>query len=109
MATTPHITTVLAAAALAVAAASSIDRPELLEGKQPRLQPTNRPTVHASFARESYRAGDQARLIVRAIATNVRVQITVTDTLRQVSKQYTNPQGTAFKPIQDTGAFATCP
>jgi hypothetical protein len=41
--------------------------------------------------------------------TNVRVRITVTDTLRNVTKQYTNPQGTAFQPIQDTGAFATCP
>jgi hypothetical protein len=41
--------------------------------------------------------------------TDVRVRITVTDTLREVVKQYTNPQGTAFKPIQDTGAFATCP
>jgi hypothetical protein len=41
--------------------------------------------------------------------TDVRVRITVTDTLRGVTKQYTNPQGTAFQPIQDTGAFATCP
>jgi hypothetical protein len=41
--------------------------------------------------------------------TNVRVRITVTDTLRQVTKQYTNPQGTAFLPIQDTSAFQTCP
>ncbi|HEX5715648.1 MAG TPA: hypothetical protein VF179_05775, partial [Thermoanaerobaculia bacterium] len=41
--------------------------------------------------------------------TNVRVRITVTDTLRGVTKQYTNPQGTAFQPIQDTSAFATCP
>lgn len=41
--------------------------------------------------------------------TNVRVQITVTDTKNGTSKTYTNPQGTAFQPIQDTGALATCP
>jgi hypothetical protein len=41
--------------------------------------------------------------------TDVRIRITVTDTLRGVTKQYNNPQGTAFQPIQDTGAFATCP
>jgi hypothetical protein len=41
--------------------------------------------------------------------TNTQVQITVTDTLRGIAKQYTNPQGRAFQPVQDTGAFATCP
>jgi hypothetical protein len=41
--------------------------------------------------------------------TDTRVRITVTDTLRGVTKQYANPQGTAFRPIQDTSAFATCP
>ena len=40
--------------------------------------------------------------------TNVNTVITVTDTETGASKTYTNPQGTAFKPIQDTGAFATC-
>jgi len=41
--------------------------------------------------------------------TNVRTVITVTDTERGVVKTYTNPQSTAFQPIQDTSAFATCP
>ena len=41
--------------------------------------------------------------------TDTRVRITVTDTLREVVRQYTNPQGTPFKPVQDTGGFATCP
>lgn len=76
MATKHHITSTLAAATLVVAAAVFLTpRPEVLAGKQPRLQPTNRPTVHAAFTRESYRPGERARLIVRAIATNVRVQI----------------------------------
>ena len=41
--------------------------------------------------------------------TNVRVVLRVTDTVRGAVKTYTNPQGTAFQPIQDTGALATCP
>jgi hypothetical protein len=41
--------------------------------------------------------------------TNTRVRFTVTDTETGASKQYTNPQGTAFRPIQDTEAFASCP
>lgn len=41
--------------------------------------------------------------------TNVQVVITVTDTATGAQKSYTNPQNTAFKPIQDTAAFATCP
>lgn len=41
--------------------------------------------------------------------TNVRVEITVTDTATGARKTYLNEQGTPFKPIQDTTAFATCP
>lgn len=41
--------------------------------------------------------------------TNVQVTITVTDTQTQTVRTYTNPQGAAFQPIQDTNAFATCP
>jgi hypothetical protein len=41
--------------------------------------------------------------------TNVQVEITITDTASGTKKTYMNPQGTAFKPIQDTAAFATCP
>ncbi|HEX9148110.1 MAG TPA: SBBP repeat-containing protein [Thermoanaerobaculia bacterium] len=38
--------------------------------------------------------------------TNVNVVMTVTDTLTGAFKTYTNPQGVAFQPIQDTSAFA---
>jgi hypothetical protein len=38
--------------------------------------------------------------------TNVNVVITVTDSQTGVIKTYTNLQGTAFRPIQDTSAFA---
>jgi hypothetical protein len=39
----------------------------------------------------------------------VKVHLTVTDTRTGAVKTYDNPQGTAFRPIQDSGAFATCP
>jgi hypothetical protein len=38
--------------------------------------------------------------------TNVNVVMTVTDTQTGTVKTYTNPQGVAFQPIQDTNAFA---
>lgn len=41
--------------------------------------------------------------------TNVAVNITVTDTSTGTVKTYTNPQSTAFRPLQDNQAFATCP
>lgn len=41
--------------------------------------------------------------------TDVQTVITVTDTATGTVKTYTNPQGVAFRPIQDTSAFATCP
>lgn len=41
--------------------------------------------------------------------TNVAVTIQVTDTLTGFVNTYQNPPNTAFLPIQDTTAFATCP
>lgn len=41
--------------------------------------------------------------------TDVNVTITVTDSQTGAHQNYTNPQGTAFLPIQDTAAFSTCP
>ena len=41
--------------------------------------------------------------------TNVMVTLTVTDMANGTVKTYVNPQNTAFLPIQDTSAFATCP
>lgn len=40
--------------------------------------------------------------------TNVKVDWTVTDTTTGAAKVYANPQGVAFQPVQDTGAFP-CP
>jgi hypothetical protein len=41
--------------------------------------------------------------------TNVRVMMSVTDTTVSSTTTYINPLGVPFQPIQDTGAFATCP
>ncbi len=41
--------------------------------------------------------------------TNVAVTLTVTDTQTGAVRSYFNPSGTAYQPIQDTSAFATCP
>ena len=41
--------------------------------------------------------------------TNVDTQVDILDTSTGISEQYVNPQGKAFQPVQDTGAFATCP
>lgn len=41
--------------------------------------------------------------------TNVLATLTVVDEHTGIQKQYVNPQGTPFAPVQDTAAFATCP
>ncbi len=41
--------------------------------------------------------------------TNVNVVLTVRDSKTGTVKTYTNPINTAFQPIQDTSALATCP
>jgi uncharacterized repeat protein (TIGR01451 family) len=41
--------------------------------------------------------------------TNVHGVLTVKDTLTGVVKTYSNPADTAFAPVQDTAALATCP
>jgi V8-like Glu-specific endopeptidase len=41
--------------------------------------------------------------------TNVNVVLTVKDTKNGTVKTYTNPNRSAFQPVQDTNAFATCP
>jgi hypothetical protein len=51
---------------------------------------------------------DQRFWVFAAGLTNVRVVTTVTDTLRDETRTYTNEQGQAFRPLQDTNAFQTC-
>jgi len=52
---------------------------------------------------------DQRFWVFAAGLTNVRVVTTVTDTLRDQTRTYVNDQGRAFRPLQDTNAFSTCP
>ena len=47
--------------------------------------------------------------VYAAATTDVEYTMTVTDTLRNVTKTYTNPLGTASPAITDSSAFATCP
>jgi subtilisin-like proprotein convertase family protein len=41
--------------------------------------------------------------------TNVEVEVVVEDTKTGERRAYFNPQRSAFRPVQDTDAFATCP
>ena len=41
--------------------------------------------------------------------TDVRVDLTVTDTVTGAVRQYSNQQGEKFRPILDTSAFPSCP
>jgi hypothetical protein len=41
--------------------------------------------------------------------TDVEVKLRVEDTATGVERVYTNPRGRAYRPVQDTNAFATCP
>ena len=47
----------------ATTATSTLDSDDL-DGRDTRLPPTNRPTVQAAFARESYAPGQTARLVI---------------------------------------------
>lgn len=44
-----------------------------------------------------------------AATTNVEFEVTVEDTQAHITRTYSNPQGRAALPVQDTEAFATCP
>jgi hypothetical protein len=41
--------------------------------------------------------------------TDVEVELVVTDSSNGARRAYRNPRGRPFQPLQDTGAFATCP
>ena len=52
---------------------------------------------------------NQRYWVFAAGLTNVAVSLRVTDTQSGILRTYTNAQGNAFQPIQDTAAFPTCP
>jgi len=45
------------------------------DGRDERLEPTNRPTVEAAFPRESYAPGNVARLVIWSHGRNVTLQV----------------------------------
>jgi plastocyanin len=51
----------------------------------------------------------QGQWFFAAGLTNVGVRLRVTDTFTGDVRTYTNPLGTPFVPVQDTGAFSFCP
>jgi len=53
--------------------------------------------------------GNNHYWVFAAGLTNVGVQMVVTDLLANQPKEFDNPVGNPFAPIQNTGAFDTCP
>ena len=47
--------------------------------------------------------------IYLAATTSVEYSVVVTDTQTGAARQYFNPRGNSFQPVQDTAALATCP
>lgn len=74
MATNKQISTLAAVFATLALAGAAVPAHEL-EGKTPRQRPTSRPTVAATFPRESYAPGQIARLVVYSRARNVVVRL----------------------------------
>jgi len=53
-------------------------------------------------------AGFECYWVFAAGLTNVEVTLTVTDTVADEQRVYSNRMGETFEPIQDTAAFDTC-
>lgn len=53
--------------------------------------------------------GFESYWVFYAATTSVEFTLTITDTLTDEVREYTNPLGRAAEPVQDTAAFATCP
>jgi hypothetical protein len=53
--------------------------------------------------------GFESFWVFAAGLSDVEVTVRVTDTVSGEVREYYNPLGTAFRPIQDTAAFETCP
>lgn len=63
------------AALLGIGSASHVPSPVALDGRDTRERPTNRPTVEAAFARESYAPGNVAKLAIWTSGQRVSMQI----------------------------------
>jgi hypothetical protein len=77
-----------------------------LDGRDERLQPTNRPTVEAAFPRESYAPGQLARLLIWSSGANVSLQILRAGTETANVRARDLMLGTAVTPSRHVGAVA---
>ena len=73
------------------------------DGRDERLPPTNRPTIEAAFTRESYAAGDVARLVTWTRGARVTVQLFRAGTETTRVKARDVMLGTAVTPLRQTG------
>ena len=105
------------AAAASACAPSSAPRRSTGTGARPRSPPT--PATSRSSRRATSRCWSRCTTPAQhrsndsgsspPASPTSKSTLTVADTERDVVRRYVNPLGRAFPPIQDTGAFATCP
>ncbi len=78
----------------------------LVEGRDQRLAPTNRPTVEAAFLKESYAPGDTGRLVIWTPAVRVSLQLVRAGTETANVKARDVMLGTPVTPARRIGAVA---
>jgi hypothetical protein len=99
-------TTIALLVALGCVGGSSAEqaRSDGADGRDVRLRPTNRPTIEAAFTRESYAAGDVARLVTWTRGARVTLQLFRAGTETTSVKARDVMLGTAVTPPQRIGA-----
>ena len=84
-----------------------------LHRKQPADKIAGHETIAAVLGDVECRGAlrDDVRTVLNGCALNSKywMVLTVRDTVKGTVWQKTNPPNTAFQPIQDTDALATCP
>jgi hypothetical protein len=73
------------------------------EGRDERLEPTNRPTVEAAFPRESYAPGAVARLVIWSHGRNASLQVFRAGTELENVKPQDVMLGSAVTPLRRIG------
>lgn len=79
-------------------------RSDIAAARDERLAPTNRPTIEAAFTRESYAAGDVARLVIWTRGARVTLQLFRAGTETTRVKARDVMLGTAVTPLRQIGA-----
>jgi hypothetical protein len=83
--------------------------PAVLTGDSGNLTFFNEDNVELTVKVLDACAGFDRYWVFASGLTNVEVVLRVTDTSTGAVRTYFNPQGQAFRAVQDTGAFDTCP